>query len=241
MSWRGKKFLGWVPFKSSAIKIHNGKISYNKNEFSFWNSRELPEDAKIKTGSFCQDKLGRWFLNVTFKSEQISIHRTDDKKIGIDIGIKYHSLPKAKQERKLHAKVANIRQDYLHKEPTKLVKKCSLIVVGDVPCKFMNRNKKLAGISLDSGIGIFKNMLRYKAFRAASIYKEISERDSIRTCSKCSEILPRIELGVSTWTCEKCKTIFDRDVNASINILNAYKNMFPIGQDRPTRTKKNSS
>ncbi|RDB37288.1 MAG: transposase [Spirobacillus cienkowskii] len=73
------------------------------------------------------------------------------------------------------------------------------------------------------------------------MYKEISERDSTRTCSKCSEILPRIGLGVRTWTCEKCNTIHDRDVNASINILNAYKNMFPIGQDRPTRTKKNSS
>ncbi len=284
LRWRGKKSLGWIPFKASAIKIHNGKISYNKNEFSFWNSRELPEDAKIKIGSFCQDKSGHWYLNVAFESELIGIKRKDDKEIGIDIGIKtlatcsngekidrpnlrknalakmrylkrcqkfaqrkqskskkYHSLPKAKQERKLHVKVANIRQDYLHKESTKLVKKCSLIVVGDVPCKFMNRNKKLSGISLDSGIGMFKNMLKYKAVRAASIYKEISERDSTRTCSKCSEILPRIGLGVRTWACEKCNTIHDRDVNASINILNAYKNMFPIGHDRPTRTKKNSS
>jgi putative transposase len=284
LRWRGKKSLGWVPFKSSAIKINNGKISYNKNEFSFWNSRELPEDAKIKTGSFCQDKSGHWYLNVAFESEQIGIKREDDKEIGIDIGIKtlatcsngekierpnlrknalakmrylkrcqkfaqrkqskskkYHPLPKAKQERKLHVKVANIRQDYLHKESTKLVKKCSLIVVGDVPCKFMNRNKKLSGISLDSGIGMFKNMLKYKAVRAALIYKEISERDSTRTCSKCSKILPRIGLEIRTWTCEKCNTIHDRDVNASINILNAYKNMFPIGHDRPTRTKKNSS
>jgi putative transposase len=284
LRWRCKKSLGWVPFKSSAIKIHNGKISYNKNEFSFWNSRELPEDAKIKTGSFCQNKSGHWYLNVAFESEQIGIKRDEDKEIGIDIGIKtlatcsngekierpnlrknalakmrylkrcqkfaqrkqskskiYYALPKAKQERKLHVKVANIRQDYLHKESTKLVKKCSLIVVGDVPCKFMNRNKKLSGISIDSGIGMFKNMLKYKAVRAASIYKEISERDSTRTCSKCSEILPRIGLGVRTWACEKCNTIHDRDVNASINILNAYKNMFPIGHDRPTRTKKNSS
>ncbi len=70
-------------------------------------------------------------------------------------------MPKAKKERKLHVKVANIRQDYLHKESTKLVKKCSLIVVGDVPCKLMNRNKKLSGISLDSGIGMFKSLLKY--------------------------------------------------------------------------------
>ncbi|WP_338634973.1 transposase [Spirobacillus cienkowskii] len=266
LRWRGKKSLGWVPFKSSAIKINNGKISYNKNEFSFWNSRELPEDAKIKTGSFCQDKSGHWYLNVAFESDLIKINREDDKEIGIDIGIKtlatcsngkkierpnlrknalaklrylkrcqrfaqrkqskskkYHSLPKAKLERKRHVKVANIRQDYLHKESTKLVKKCSLIVVGDVPCKLMNRNKKLAGISLDSGIGMFKNMLRYKAVRAGAIYKEISERDSTRTCSKCSEILPRIGLGVRHWNCEKCGAVHDRDVNASRNILRAYR------------------
>ncbi|KAB8028557.1 hypothetical protein [Fluviispira multicolorata] len=55
-----------------------------------------------------------------------------------------------------------------------LAKKCSLIVVGDVPCKFMNRNKKLSGISLDSGIGMFKSMLKYKAVRAASTYKKNS-------------------------------------------------------------------
>lgn len=68
LRWRGKKSLGWIPFKSSAIKINSGKISYNKNEFSFWNSRELPEDAKIKTGSFCQDKSGHWYLNIAFES-----------------------------------------------------------------------------------------------------------------------------------------------------------------------------
>nr|WP_281276332.1 transposase [Fluviispira sanaruensis] len=284
LRWRGKRTLGWIPFKASAIKIQNRKIFYNKNEFSFCNSRDLPEDAKIKTGSFCQDKSGHWYLNVTFESEKIGIKREDDKEIGIDIGIKtlatcsngekierpnlrknalaklrylkrcqsfaqrkqskckkYRELPKAKQERKLHVKVANIRQDYLHKESTKLAKKCSLIVVGDVPCKLMNRNKKLSGISLDSGIEMFKSMLKYKAVRAASTYKEISERDSSRTCSKCSEKLPRIELGVRHWSCEKCGAVHDRDVNAAINILQSYRAGHPIGHDRQTRAKKNSS
>ena len=164
LRWRGKKSSGWIPFKSSAIKIACGKVTYHKQKFSFWNSRDLPKDAKIKTGSFCQDKRGRWYFNITFES----------KEIGIDIGIKtlatcsngekierpnlrklaliqikklkkcqkyaqkkqskskkYLPLPKLKQERNIHAKIANTRQDYLHKESTKLVKKCSLIVVGD--------------------------------------------------------------------------------------------------------------
>ena len=248
LRWRGRKTLGWVPFKSSAIKINNGKIFYNKNEFSFWNSRRLPEDAKIKSGPFCQDKSGKWYLNVVFESEQIGIKREDHKEIGIDIGIKtlatcsngekierpnlrkktlakirylkrcqkfaqrkqsknkkYHSLPKEKHERNIHVKIANTRQDYLHKESTKLIKKCSLIVVGDVPCKFMNRSKRLSGISLDSGIGIFKTILKYKAVRAVSIYTEFSERNSILTCSSCHEKRPRIELGVRSWILRKMR------------------------------------
>jgi transposase len=284
LRWRGKKSLGWVPFKASAVKISNGKISYNKKTFPFWNSRDLPEDAKIKTGSFCQDKRGRWYLNIAFESEQIAILRNADNEIGIDIGIKtlatcsdgskierpnlrkaalvkirrlkkcqkyaqkkqskskkFSALPKAKQERNLHAKIANTRQDYLHKESTKLVKQSSLIVVGDVPCKLMNRSKTLSGISLDSGIGMFKQMLKYKAVRAASTYTEISERNSTLTCSKCREKRPRIGLGVRHWNCEKCGAVHDRDVNAAINILLAYRDGVRSGRATPIRTKGNSS
>jgi len=150
-------------------------------------------------------------------------------------------LPKLKQEKNIHAKIANTRKDYLHKESTKLVKKCSLIVVGDVPCKLMNRSKTLAGISLDSGIGMFKAMTKSKAVRAASTYKEISERNSSRTCSKCSFQLPRIGLGVRNWNCERCGAVHDRDVNASINILQAYRASFRSGHATPIRTKNNSS
>ena len=129
-----------------------------------------------------------------------------------------------------------MRKDYLHKESTKLVKKCSLIVVGDVPCKLMNRSKTLSGISLDSGIGIFKSMLKFKAVRAASTYLEFSERNSTRTCSKCRTMRPRIELGVRCWTCGKCGSVHDRDTNAAINILQAYRDSIHSGHAMLIRT-----
>lgn len=83
-------------------------------------------------------------------------------------------------------------------------------------------------------------MLKYKAARSAATYTKILERYSTRTCSKCSEKLPRIELGVRHWNCEKCGSVHDRDVNAAINILQSYRSGVPIGRDRPTRMKKNS-
>jgi transposase len=282
--------LPWIPFKSSGIQFDGNRVKYAKHEFKIWNSykkpkgmtnrqkykdydsRGLPDDAVIKTGSFAQDKCGKWYLNITFESQKIFIVREENKEIGIDIGIKtlatcsdghkverpnlrksflikikklkkcqrhaqrlqskskvFKPLPKLKQEKKLYAKIANARRDYLHKESLKIVKKSSLIVVGDVPCKLMNRSKNLSGISYDSGIGFFKSLLKYKAVRAASTYKEFSERNSTRTCSKCSFVLPRIGLGVRIWSCEKCGSVHDRDTNASINILQAYQVKFRMG------------
>jgi putative transposase len=264
--------------------MKDAEISYNKHTFKFWNSRTLPNDAVIKTGSFGQDKRGRWYLNITFESKQLAIKRADDQELGVDIGIKtlamcsdgtkihrpnlrpaalvkikrikkcqhsaqkkqaknkkYLPLPKLKQERNLHAKTKNQRQDYLHKESTKLIKKCSLVVIGDVPCKPMNRSKTLSGISYDSGIGMFKSMVKYKALRAASTSTEFQERNSTRTCSKCRFVRPRIELGVREWACEKCLVLHDRDTNAAQNILHAYRSAFPIGHDRLIRTARLTS
>ena len=76
---------------------------------------------------------------------------------------------------------------------------------------------------------MFKNMLKYKAVRVASVCTEFSERNSTLTCSKYREKRPRIELGVRHWDCEKCGAIHDRDVNAAINILLAYKSMSVAG------------
>lgn len=189
------------------MKISGESFSYTGEKFRFWNSRELPLDAKIKTGSLTEDKRGR--------SRKFARRRASKNK-------KYAALPKVKQERTLHAKVANSRADYLHKETTKLVSVAKLIVVGDVPCKLMNRSKNMSGISLDSGIGIFKNMLNYKAARAGSTYLEVSERNSTQTCSSCGWQHPkerRIGLGVREWRCESCGSNHDRDTNAAINIL----------------------
>ena len=47
---------------------------------------------------------------------------------------------------------------------------------------------------------------------------------STQICSKCKKQNTKIKgiqnLGIRTWKCQKCNTIHDRDINASINILN---------------------
>ena len=135
---------------------------------------------------------------------------------------RFGRLPKEKQVAKLHAKVANCRKDHLHKESRRLVEGYKDIFIGDVPCALMNRSKNMSGISLDQGIGMFKDMLRYKAARAGTACEEVSERDSTQTCSACGHKLTgdaRIGLGVREWVCPHCHIRHDRDSNAAKNIL----------------------
>lgn len=264
LRWRGKNSNGWIPFKSSGINIEGDTVTYAKMKLKFWNSREWPSDAKIKTGAFTQDARKRWYLSVTFETNEIK-HKMGTAALGVDLGIKdlatmsdgtkirrpelrsqyldkirrlektrhyarrkaakskkYGPLPKTKQMQNIHAKVKNARDDYLHKESTKLVKRSAVLIVGKLPCKFMNRNRRLSGVSLDNGIGKFKTMLGYKAARAGVTFQEISEKNSTQTCSSCGWQHPsknRIGLGVREWKCGACNSIHDRDVNAARNIL----------------------
>ena len=52
LRWRGRKSLGWIPFKSSGIKISDDCVCFSGGKFKFWKSREFPSDASLKTGSF---------------------------------------------------------------------------------------------------------------------------------------------------------------------------------------------
>ncbi|MBM4254148.1 MAG: transposase [Deltaproteobacteria bacterium] len=280
LRWRGRKSLGWIPFKASGVRLSfdavrewtgatsgkrrskaRGNVTYCGLQLEFWASRVLPDDAVIKTGSFGQNALGQWFVSITFASDQLT-YATTDEAVGIDIGIKsmatlssggkltgpglreryldkirrlertrlsarrrqaaskcYGRLPKARRVAKLHAKTAHARSDYLHKASTSLVESYGQIFIGDVPCRLMNRSKNLAGISLDHGIGKFKQQVSYKAQRAGGQAQEIKERDSTRTCAICLEVYPRIGLGKREWKCSKCGRVHDRDVNAARNIL----------------------
>ena len=58
---------GLVPFKASGLRCHDkcrdGLFRYAGRAYRTWTSRPLT--GKVKTGSFCCDSRGRWFINVT--------------------------------------------------------------------------------------------------------------------------------------------------------------------------------
>ena len=124
---------------------------------------------------------------------------------------------------RLHARIHNIRQDFLHKLTTRLVEEFDVICIEDLNVKGMMANHKLARAIMDLGFYEFKRQLLYKAQMWQRIMV-IADRwyPSSKTCSHCGEKLAELELSDRDWECPHCHTIHDRDTNAAMNLRNLY-------------------
>jgi putative transposase len=120
---------------------------------------------------------------------------------------------------RVHERVSNVRQDYLHKLSRKLVDDNQVIVVESLNTKGMVRNHKLAKAISDVGWGMFVNFLQYKLERDGKVLVEIDRWfPSSKLCSNCHYQVGEMPLDVRAWTCPSCGTHHDRDGNAAINI-----------------------
>jgi putative transposase len=121
---------------------------------------------------------------------------------------------------KIYEKITNSRNDMQHKVSSKLVRDYDLIAIEDLNVKGMVKNHKLSKAISDVAWSSFVTKLKYKAQWND---KEVIVIDrfypSSKTCSCCDHIKESLSLDERTWTCSKCNTIHDRDVNASKNIL----------------------
>lgn len=260
LRWRGKKSLGWIPFKASGVKVFGDKVKFSGKEFRFWKTREL---GKIKAGAFCQDARGRWYVNFQCEApEQLS---AGVRVIGVDLGCKdqlvcsdgekhtrenltkTHELKLAKAQRaghkkqaaNIHAKIAHKRKDWAHKTTTNLVKSSKIIVVGDIGSKKLMQTKMAKSIA-DAGFSQIKSMLAYKAIKHQIDCKIISENGTTLTCSSCLQKTGPSGLSglsVREWECSGCHSHHDRDINAALNILR-LGHQTPFGNPLPQRSRK---
>lgn len=245
LRWRSStKSLGWVPFNQGHVTYKDGAFWFRGRAYKAWISRELEEGQTFGAGSFSQDSQGHWFINLPVKVESIKSAGRDA--IGIDLGLKYlanisngskienprwyrkmqerigiaQRAKKKKQAKKLHAKVKNQRNDFLHKASAELVRQHGAIFVGNVKPSAIAKTR-MSKSSLDAGWASFKTMLEYKSNRAGVVYAEVNEAYSTQTCSSCGSVEgPRglNDLGIRRWTCS-CGAEHDRDTNAAQNIV----------------------
>ncbi|GAB4205294.1 MAG: hypothetical protein Fur006_61260 [Coleofasciculaceae cyanobacterium] len=120
---------------------------------------------------------------------------------------------------KVHERVSNTRQDFLHKLSRKLVDESQIIVVESLNVKGLIRNRKLSKAISDVGWGMFVNFLAYKLEQKEGKLVEIDRFfPSSKKCSCCGHIVDELQLDIREWDCPSCGTHHDRDGNAASNI-----------------------
>ena len=125
----------------------------------------------------------------------------------------------------VHEKIANIRQDFLQKESTKLVSDNQVIGIEDLNVAGMLKNHKLAKHISDVSWSSFFRMLKYKSVLYGCDLVQVGRfYASSQTCSVCGTKNPKVkDLDVREWDCPHCGAHHDRDRNAAINILRKAK------------------
>ena len=122
---------------------------------------------------------------------------------------------------RLHLNIRNIRADFLHKLTTDLVKRFDVICLENLNVKGMVQNRKLSRAISDLGFYEFKRQLIYKANQWGKTVKEVDRfYPSSKTCHCCNHKVDELPLNIRNWQCPSCNTNHDRDINASVNILN---------------------
>lgn len=120
---------------------------------------------------------------------------------------------------RLHARVKNVRNDFLHKTSISLVRRYSTIVIEDLAVTNMVKNRSLARAISDVGWGEFRRQLTYKCEWYGSRLV-VADRfyPSSKTCSACGAVVDALPLSVREWACLECGVVHDRDENAAMNL-----------------------
>lgn len=116
--------------------------------------------------------------------------------------------------------IANQRRDWWHKVTRQLVDSYGVIVLEDLNLNFMLQNGKLARSAHDVSLGMFRDLLDYKAMEAGVKVVTVNPAYTSQACSGCGCNVAK-KLNVRVHACPDCGLILDRDVNAAVNILSA--------------------
>lgn len=121
--------------------------------------------------------------------------------------------------RRLHARVAAIRKDAIHKATTAVANAFSTIVVEDLNVSGMTKHKRLAGSIMDASFFEIRRQLDYKtAMRGGRLVVVDRWFPSSKTCSACGHVVDKLPLSKREWTCPECGSVHHRDENAAINL-----------------------
>lgn len=183
----------------------------------------LSDFAILSTGEKIGNKrfLSKLSTKLAKEQKRLSRRALAAKKEGRKISDSKNYQKQRIKVAKIHEKIANQRKDFLNKLSTTLIKNHDVICIEDLSSKNLMKNHRLAKAIGDVSWSEFVRMLEYKAdWYGKKISKINRWYPSSQICSDCGFNSGKKSLSIREWTCTNCGSHHDRDINASINILN---------------------
>lgn len=128
---------------------------------------------------------------------------------------------------KVHDRIANKRNNFIHQESRKLVNRFKLIAFENLNIKNMQQNSHLSKSIADVSWGMMVQATKNKAEEAGSRVVLVDPKNTTQLCSRCNQIV-RKELSDRVHCCPFCGLTMDRDQNAAINIMRLGLQSLPV-------------
>ena len=147
---------------------------------------------------------------------------------------------------KIHPRIANCRQDFLHKATTAISQNHALVSIEDLQVKNMSKSAKgdvaqsgkrvkaKSGLNrsiLDQGWAEFRRQLAYKLEWAGGMLVAVSPHNTSRTCPCCSHVAQENRRTQAEFVCVQCGYQNHADVVGAMNILERGLRLLACGED----------
>ena len=135
--------------------------------------------------------------------------------------VKTRNIEKAEDKlRRIHARIANIRSNYIHQTTHSLVSLLpKRVVMEDLNVVGMMKNRHLSKAISEQCFNEFIRQMKYKCEWSGIEFIQVGRfYPSSKRCSCCGEIKTNLKLSDRIYKCESCGAVIDRDYNAAINL-----------------------
>ena len=240
--------IGWVKFQDSREiegEIKNTTVSFYAGHWyiAFQTEFEKEEPIHSSTSEVGIDLGIAKFATVSDGQEiaplnSLRMLENDLSKAQKSLARKQKGSNNRKEQKykvqKIHKKIVNVRQDFLHKVSTNLSKNHAVIVLEDLRIRNMSSSAKgtiedpgknvkaKSGLNksiLDQGWYEFRRMLEYKQEWRGGKVIVIPAHYTSQKCSKCGWTEKANRKTQANFSCVKCGHTENADLNAAKNIL----------------------
>ena len=189
----GVKDLAIVAFGDEQIVYHN----INKSKKVLALKKHIAHTQRSISRKYEANKVGRKFVKTN------NIMREEEKL------------------RRLNARLANIRKNYIHQTTAALIKMLPCrVTMEDLNVSGMMKNKHLSRAIQEQCLYEFVRQMQYKCeFNGIEFVQVGRFYPSSKTCSGCGSIKKDLKLKDRTYICPVCGLVIDRDYNAAINLM----------------------